>query len=229
MGFHVELNNILRSDEPETVVEQTVYDFRKTGSRIFFDDIPIWLTRMDWTAIAEIQITRQARTPQAVEGQFRVLHVYSAESQAWLTTVFRRMYSFDGQFDPYFYLLETERELRAASERGFLVRHDLKDNGFIHASPAGQLTRVANKYYRDVKDLRCAVVAKNKVLAQIKYEPATAGVYPHIFGPLNMDAIEQIVDIVPGANGLYDIDIAKLLAERNLTNPSDNDRLQRTS
>ena len=61
MGFHVEVNNILRSDEPPSVEELQSYEFRKTGSRIFFDDIPIWLTRMDWTAIADIQNTSKTR------------------------------------------------------------------------------------------------------------------------------------------------------------------------
>lgn len=214
MGFHVELNNILRSDEPAIVKEQENYAFRKTGSRVFFDDIPIWLTHMDWTAVAEIQITSQTRSATEVRGTYRVLHVYSVESQAMLTAVFRRMYSFAGEFDPYFYLLESKELLEAAVRKGFLVRDDLAKEGFIHASPAEQLTRVANKYYKEVKDVRCAVVAKKKVLAPIKYEPATGGVYPHVFGPLNMDAVERIIEIKPDPSGSFDIDIPQLLTGR---------------
>jgi uncharacterized protein (DUF952 family) len=218
MGFHVEVNNILRSDVPLSVEEGQSYEFRKTGSRIFFDDIPIWLTRMDWTAVAEIQLTSQTRSATEVYGTYRVLHAYAGEEQAALTAIFRRMYSFPprmdsfpGQSDPYFYLLESAEILASAQHTGFLVRDDLIKEGFIHASPAEQLTRVANKYYKAVKALRCAVVAKRKVLAQVKYEPATAGVYPHIYGPLNMDAVELVVAIQPKADGTFDINISQLL------------------
>lgn len=211
MGFHVEVNNILRSDEPVSVEEGQSYEFRKTGSRIFFDDIPIWLTRMDWTAVAEVQLTSQTRSVTEIHGTYRVLHAYAGDEQAALTAILRRMYSFPGQFDPYFYLLESAEILDPAQHSGFLVRDDLIKEGFIHASPADQLTRVANKHYKGVKALRCAVVAKRKVLAQVKYEPATAGVYPHIYGPLNMDAVEDVVAIQPKADGTFDINISQLL------------------
>lgn len=207
MGFHVELNNILRSDEPAVVSAQESFAFRKAGSRLFFDDIPIWFTRMDWTAVAEIQVTSQTRTAKEIQGTFRVRHVYSGAEQAALTAIFRRMYAVAGQSDPFFYLLESAEVLAPALKAGFLIRHDLIEEGFIHASPAEQLTRVANKHYRGVKDLRCAVVTKSKVLAQVKYEPATGGLYPHIYGPLNMDAVERISEIQPLPDGTFDIKV----------------------
>jgi hypothetical protein len=69
------------------------YPFEKSGSRVFFDDIPIWLTRMDWTALAEIQVISQKRDSGNVTGQFRVLHIYEADEQKVLTGVFVRMYA----------------------------------------------------------------------------------------------------------------------------------------
>lgn len=91
------------------------------------------------------------------------------------------------------------------------MRDDLAKEGFIHASPVDQLSRVANKYYKGVKALQCAVVAKGKVLAQVKYEPATAGVYPHIYGPLNMDAVERVFAIQPKPDGTFDFDVNRVL------------------
>lgn len=113
-----------------------------------------------------------------------------------------------GQADPYFYLLESAENLEAAFAAGSLVRGDLKTDGFIHASPADQLTRVANKFYRNVKNLRCAVVAKAKVRSEVRYEPATGGLYPHIYGPLNMDAVEQVIELIPDAHGNFEIHIS---------------------
>ncbi len=215
MGFHVEINSILRSDEPYELEVGKTYDFTKSGSRVFFDNIPVTLTRSDWTALAEIQIVSQTRhTTKELTGQFEVTHVYEGEEQAVVTNVFRRMYSFPGEFDPYFYLLESNDIYQEAVKAGFLVRHDLRDEGFIHASPANQLTRVANKHYKDVDDLRCALVRKERILAEVRYEPATAGVYPHVYGPLNMDAVDRVLKIKKEADGTYDIDIDQLLAEQ---------------
>jgi len=91
------------------------------------------------------------------------------------------------------------------------VRDDLAKEGFIHASPVDQLSRVANKYYKGVKALQYAVVAKGKVLAQVKYEPATADVYPHIYGPLSMDAVERVFAIQPKPDGRFDFDVNRVL------------------
>jgi uncharacterized protein (DUF952 family) len=120
---------------------------------------------------------------------------------------------FTVQADPYIYLLESAENLEAAFAAGNLVRDDLKNEGFIHASPADQLTRVANKFYRQVEHLRCAVVEKAKVRSEVKYEPATGGLYPHIYGPLNMDAVVRVIELTPGPDGMYAIDIARLLAD----------------
>jgi hypothetical protein len=93
MGFKVEINSILRSDEYPVLKQGATYPFEKSGSRVFFDDIPIWLTRMDWTALAEIQVISQERASGNVAGNFRVLHIYEAAEQKILTGVFVRMYA----------------------------------------------------------------------------------------------------------------------------------------
>jgi hypothetical protein len=92
MGFKLEINGILRSDEYTSLVEGQEYPFHKDGSRLFFDDIAIWLTKNDWTALAEIKVTTQTRTETGVEGSFKVLHIYSSAEQATITNIFKRMY-----------------------------------------------------------------------------------------------------------------------------------------
>ena len=78
MGFHVEINSILRTDEPYQLARGSEHDFEKTGSRVFFDTLPIWLTSSDWTARAEIRVLSQTRTPTSVKGRFLVLHFDAA-------------------------------------------------------------------------------------------------------------------------------------------------------
>ncbi|MCA9185232.1 MAG: DUF952 domain-containing protein [Pirellulaceae bacterium] len=191
MGFHVELNSILRSDAYGDLTIGQELLFEKTGSRVFFDDIPIWLTRSDWTALAEIQVTQQTRTAESVTGRFAVQHVYQGEEQQRLTAIFRRMYADQG--DPFVYVLMSYDTLQEATASGSYSPESLRTEGFIHASPKDQLTRVANKYYSGFPTVFVVVVRKTKLISPLKWEPATGGLYPHIYGPLNMEAAERVV------------------------------------
>jgi uncharacterized protein (DUF952 family) len=203
MGFHVEINSILRSDEPYQLVKGGVYNFEKGGSRVFFDDLPIWLTRMDWTALAEIQVVTQTRTPSKVIGQFRVTYIYPPPEQAAVTEVFRRLYAPEG--DPNIYVLISGADYETAVATGKFASASLATDHFIHASPFNQLNRVANKYYKELANVRLMVTALSKVGPVVKWEPATGGLYPHIYGELNMDAVLKAFPIAPNASGVFDL------------------------
>lgn len=92
MGFKVEINNILRLDFKEPLVKGKHYIFEKHGSRIFADNMQIWLATKDWKALAEIHVTKQARSDNKLTGVFKVLHIYSTEESAYISTMFKRMY-----------------------------------------------------------------------------------------------------------------------------------------
>ena len=95
MGFKLELNSILRTDNiPAKLVVGKEYSFDMEGSRVYFDDIPIWLLRKDWTAVAEIKVLSQLREDGVFKaGKYKVLHIYTDQGSSVLTKVFRRMYS----------------------------------------------------------------------------------------------------------------------------------------
>ena len=78
------------------------------------------------------------------------------------------------------------------------MRPSLIDEGFLHACPQSQLSRLAAKHYSNVANLRVMVVDKSKVHPPIKWEPATGGLYPHIFGPLNMDSVVKLQPYTAG-------------------------------
>ena len=205
MGFHVEINSILRSDRYTELEPGQVLPFKKSGSRVIFDDIPVWLTRSDWTALAEIQVVTQTRTPREIKGEFQVLHVYGGKEQQRITEMFRRIYAGGG--DPFIYVLMSPETLRQSTASGIYAPESLDSEKFIHASPANQLTRIANKYYTDNDTVHIAVVRKTKVSAPIKWEPATGGIYPHIYGELKMDAVEQVISCFQGKDERFSITI----------------------
>jgi uncharacterized protein (DUF952 family) len=67
----------------------------------------------------------------------------------------------------------------------------LAEEGFIHASTAEQVPLVAGAYYRGVPDLVLLVIDTERVRPELRYEqvPGQPNPYPHIYGPLNLDAV----------------------------------------
>ena len=84
----------------------------------------------------------------------------------------------------------------------------LAEQGYIHASTAGQVAQVANVYYRGVPDLLLLVIDPELVGPEIRYEavPGQDEPYPHIYGPLNADAVVQARPFHPGSDGEFSFD-----------------------
>lgn len=86
------------------------------------------------------------------------------------------------------------------------VDKTLAEEGFIHASQASQVTRTANKFYRGVPgDLVLLVIDEGRVRAEVRYEsvPGAELPFPHIYGPLNTDAVLEARPFAPGADGTF--------------------------
>jgi uncharacterized protein (DUF952 family) len=77
----------------------------------------------------------------------------------------------------------------------------LAEEGFIHASTAAQVNQVADAYYRDAPDLVLLVIDPERVRPELRYEqvPGQPDPYPHIYGPLNLDAILEARPFQPPA------------------------------
>jgi uncharacterized protein (DUF952 family) len=199
MGLKIAINSILRSDNYPELERGKLYPFQKVGCHSFFKSAPVWLTNTDWTARAEISIVSQTLEGNALQGTFRVDYIYQGSEQQAITHAFIRMHS--GLSDDNIYLLSSQAEYQHALKNGELVRVSLQGEGFIHASPRSQLNRLANKYYKDKVNPLVLVVEKQRISAVVKWEPATGGLYPHIYGPLNMDAVIQVKEIQLSEDG----------------------------
>jgi uncharacterized protein (DUF952 family) len=78
----------------------------------------------------------------------------------------------------------------------------LAQEGFIHASTATQVPLVADAFYRDAPDLVLLVIDTERVGSPIRYEqvPGQPDPYPHIYGPLNPDAVVETRPFQPPAS-----------------------------
>lgn len=91
----------------------------------------------------------------------------------------------------------------------------LAAEGFIHCSRAHQVAAVANALYRDVPDLLLLCIDSGRLLHPLRDEPPAhpAGaqaplpdgmqLFPHLYGPLNPDAVIEVRELRPGPDGLY--------------------------
>jgi uncharacterized protein (DUF952 family) len=69
----------------------------------------------------------------------------------------------------------------------------LEAEGFIHCSLADQLERVIERYYKDADSLVVLEIETERLMSRVLNEPSTGNeIYPHIYGPINRDAIVSV-------------------------------------
>jgi uncharacterized protein (DUF952 family) len=77
-----------------------------------------------------------------------------------------------------------------AFDTGLYRAKSLETEGFIHCSFAGQLDGVIKRYYKSVKKLVILEIDSDKLMSRVLKEPSTNNeIYPHVYGPVNRDAI----------------------------------------
>src|ERR1700730_13150601 len=82
----------------------------------------------------------------------------------------------------------------------------LVTEGFIHCSKPDQVVEVADTIFKGQSGLILLVIDPQKVTASIKYEDAGNGkVYPHIYGPLNLEALIKVASFEPLADGRFSL------------------------
>jgi glutathione S-transferase len=90
---------------------------------------------------------------------------------------------------------DPERPYRAGS---------LDTEGFIHCSFADQVARSANRFYADAADLLVLAIDPARLTAPLREEPAKGGtLYPHVYGPIDRDAVTAAVPMSRGADGRW--------------------------
>jgi uncharacterized protein (DUF952 family) len=97
-----------------------------------------------------------------------------------------------------------------AIHRGEYAPASLDTEGFIHCSTAAQVVESANLFYRGQTDLMIICVDEGQLTSQLIYEPAVRvadqradGLFPHIYGALNLEAVSQVCEFPCDAEGRF--------------------------
>jgi uncharacterized protein (DUF952 family) len=98
---------------------------------------------------------------------------------------------------PIIYHVTTAAEWKAAQEKGRYESASLANEGFIHCSQDEQVKGVLERYFSGKKDLVKLVIDTGKLSSPFIYEwsPSTADTFPHIYGPINLEAVKEVVPI----------------------------------
>lgn len=96
----------------------------------------------------------------------------------------------------------------AAQTAGHYTAPSLAVEGFIHFSHAHQVAVVANAFYRNQPGLLLLEVDTTRLNADLRCEPPAhpggaaphtsppaADLFPHLYGPLNLDAVVAVHDM----------------------------------
>ena len=86
---------------------------------------------------------------------------------------------------------------KIAQDKGFYEAPSLAIEGFIHFSKHEQVQGVLKRYYQGQTDLLLLQVEESKLTANLKYElaPSVNELFPHLFGPLNMDSVVTVTEV----------------------------------
>jgi uncharacterized protein (DUF952 family) len=101
--------------------------------------------------------------------------------------------------------LATPDDWERASRGGVYTAASLQDHGFVGCATATQHAAVANARFAGRGDLVLLLIDTDRLTSPLRFEPVTAGgeAFPHVYGPVHLDAIFEATPYRPGSDGRF--------------------------
>jgi len=94
----------------------------------------------------------------------------------------------------------------AAQKPGMYSADSLMSEGFIHCSKVDQILRVANSFYANRHGLVILIIDLSLLKPLVRWEAGmdkADELFPHIHGPLNLDAVVGVLEFEPEKDGIF--------------------------
>lgn len=106
--------------------------------------------------------------------------------------------------EPIYHITSNE-DWASAKKSGLYSFCALESEGFIHCSTKSQYLDIANSVFKGRTDLVLLEIDTNLLKPEVRYENLEGGniLFPHIYGALNLDAVVNALDLLPGADGVF--------------------------
>jgi len=111
------------------------------------------------------------------------------------------------------YHITSRTAWRTALGTGEYRAASLESEGFIHCSTRSQVLPVAENFYKGQRGLVVLRIDPARLSSPLKWEAPSGGTpppgvpagepFPHIYGPVNLDAVAKVVDLQPDADGAF--------------------------
>jgi release factor glutamine methyltransferase len=88
-------------------------------------------------------------------------------------------------------------------KRGIYISNSLKQSGFIHCSQPQQILKVANNFYFGIPDLILLWMNPGEITSQVVWEASDGALFPHVYGPINLEAVVSVSDLIPDKDGIF--------------------------
>lgn len=104
------------------------------------------------------------------------------------------------------YHITTHQRWRDAEHSNQYEPESFQSEGFIHCSNADQVVRVANFLFRNTPGLVLLHIKTALLHSHLVYENLEGGkeLFPHVYGPINVDAIVYVSPFEPGLDRSFD-------------------------
>jgi len=111
--------------------------------------------------------------------------------------------------DELIFHLVTQKTWKASQHRGEYIPESLKEEGFIHCSSGQQIEKTANRLFKGEKRLFLLVIDVSRLQSRLTYEDkgGTGEKFPHLYGPINIDAVIDKIKIFPEKDGSFKINV----------------------
>lgn len=102
------------------------------------------------------------------------------------------------------HITRQEDWLKALAEGSYRA-DSLDSQGFIHCSSPTQVVAAANRFYRGQHGLVLLGIDSGLIQAEVRWENLEGGkdLFPHIYGPLNLEAVSKVFEFEPDQNGQF--------------------------
>lgn len=98
---------------------------------------------------------------------------------------------------PVIYHVTTGGDWETARQKGFYEHPSLSAEGFIHCSQENQVAGVLDRYFAGQSNLVKLVIDTDRLTSHFVFDwsPSTQDTFPHIYGPINLDAVTEVVSL----------------------------------
>lgn len=103
----------------------------------------------------------------------------------------------------FIFHITTQAAWQAAQSGGALIPDSLGCEGYIHCSRSEQILSVANSIFRGQRGLTLLEIDPRRIQAEIRWEAVENSFFPHLYGPLKVDAVTATRDLLPDPDGSF--------------------------